>query len=145
VSRLAWDLAGKLTSADRQSICLTLGPDGSWYVDRSVLPLRQRRHLLTLDRREPGLSRLRDDAAVRQTEPYVLRVVLLTASWGPLRWLAVRLDMIGAILILVVALLVAVGPTNSPAQVGLLLTYTVSLVQMLGCVSCRLLLAGSSC
>lgn len=42
--------------------------------------------------------------------------------------------MIGAILILVVALLVAVGPANSPAQVGLLLTYTVSLVQMLGFV-----------
>lgn len=44
------------------------------------------------------------------------------------RWLAVRLDLMGAVLILVVALLVAIGPSNSPAQVGLLLTYTVSLV-----------------
>lgn len=47
------------------------------------------------------------------------------------RWLAVRLDAIGALLILAVALLVAVGNSGiSPSQVGLLLTYTVSLVQM---------------
>jgi hypothetical protein len=77
------------------------------------------------------------------------------------RWLALRLDAIGALLILAVALLVvrllsppclfsfrtashvsllsfspffqAIGPSGiSPSQVGLLLTYTVSLVQMFG-------------
>jgi ATP-binding cassette, subfamily C (CFTR/MRP), member 1 len=47
------------------------------------------------------------------------------------RWLAIRLDAIGALLILAVALFVAVGNSSvSPAQVGLLLTYVVSLVQM---------------
>lgn len=49
------------------------------------------------------------------------------------RWLAIRLDAIGAFLILAVALLVAVGSSGiSPSQVGLLLTYCVSLVQMMG-------------
>lgn len=47
------------------------------------------------------------------------------------RWLAIRLDFCGAFLILAIALLVSVGPSGvSPAQVGLLLTYTVGLVQM---------------
>lgn len=50
----------------------------------------------------------------------------------------------GAILILVVALLVAIGPSNSPAQVGLLLTYTVSLVQMFGMLT-RQAAEGMSC
>lgn len=46
------------------------------------------------------------------------------------------MDAIGALLILAVALLVAIGPSGiSPSQIGLLLTYTVSLVQM--CVSLR--------
>lgn len=49
------------------------------------------------------------------------------------RWLAIRLDAIGSFLILAVALLVAVGSSGiSPSQVGLLLTYCVSLVQMMG-------------
>lgn len=56
----------------------------------------------------------------------------LTSSCSYYARLAIRLDVMGAILILVVALLVAIGPSNSPAQVGLLLTYTVSLVQMFG-------------
>ncbi|KAL7411550.1 ABC protein [Mrakia frigida] len=49
------------------------------------------------------------------------------------RWLAIRLDAIGSLLILAVALLVSVGSSGiSPSQTGLLLTYTVSLVQMFG-------------
>jgi ATP-binding cassette subfamily C (CFTR/MRP) protein 1 len=91
------------------------------------------------------------------------------------RWLAVRLDAVGALLILAVALLVvralprfflllircsqkliylfisfyvcrlqAIGPSGiSPSQVGLLLTYTVSLVQMFGMLT-RLVRTSSS-
>ncbi|KAG8983844.1 hypothetical protein FRB90_005701, partial [Tulasnella sp. 427] len=52
------------------------------------------------------------------------------------RWLAIRLDFMGGILIFVVALMAAadVGGVN-PAQIGLVLVYCVSLTQMFGMVT----------
>ncbi|KAG8979673.1 hypothetical protein FRB90_008018, partial [Tulasnella sp. 427] len=52
------------------------------------------------------------------------------------RWLAIRLDFMGAFLIFIVALLSAVdvGGAN-PAQIGLVLVYCVSLTQILGMVT----------
>lgn len=52
------------------------------------------------------------------------------------RWLAIRLDFLGGIMVFVVAIL-AVSGTNgiSPAQVGLVLTYTTSLTQLCGLVT----------
>ncbi|KAJ7040911.1 ABC protein [Mycena alexandri] len=47
------------------------------------------------------------------------------------RWLAVRLDALGSVLVFVVGLFAAVGLSGiSPAEVGLILTYTTSLTQM---------------
>ncbi|KAF8896584.1 P-loop containing nucleoside triphosphate hydrolase protein [Infundibulicybe gibba] len=52
------------------------------------------------------------------------------------RWLAIRLDFCGAILVFSVAILAAVGISGiSPAQVGLVLTYTTSLTQLCGLVT----------
>ncbi|KAJ7175120.1 ABC protein [Mycena crocata] len=54
------------------------------------------------------------------------------------RWLAVRLDALGAILVFLVAIFAAVGVSGiSPAEIGLILTYTTSLTQMFA-VSTRL-------
>ena len=65
--------------------------------------------------------------------PFVLCISNRPPIFIASQWLAIRLDSIGALLILAVALLVAVGNSGiSPSQVGLLLTYTVSLVQMMG-------------
>ncbi|KAG8995316.1 hypothetical protein FRB94_009288 [Tulasnella sp. JGI-2019a] len=52
------------------------------------------------------------------------------------RWLAIRLDFMGSILLFVVAIMAAAG-TNSinPAQIGLALTYCTSLTQILGGVT----------
>ncbi|KAJ7086329.1 ABC protein [Mycena belliarum] len=47
------------------------------------------------------------------------------------RWLAVRLDALGSILVFLVAIFAAVGLSGiSPAEIGLILTYTTSLTQM---------------
>ncbi|KAJ6518372.1 ABC protein [Mycena vulgaris] len=47
------------------------------------------------------------------------------------RWLAVRLDALGSILVFLVAIFAAVGVSGiSPAEIGLILTYTTSLTQM---------------
>ncbi|KAJ7165411.1 P-loop containing nucleoside triphosphate hydrolase protein [Mycena filopes] len=47
------------------------------------------------------------------------------------RWLAVRLDALGSILVFLVGIFAAVGVSGiSPAEVGLILTYTTSLTQM---------------
>ncbi|KAJ7717861.1 ABC protein [Mycena metata] len=47
------------------------------------------------------------------------------------RWLAVRLDALGSILVFVIGIFTAVGLAGiSPAEVGLILTYTTSLTQM---------------
>ncbi|KAJ7204160.1 ABC protein [Mycena pura] len=54
------------------------------------------------------------------------------------RWLAVRLDALGSLLVFLVGILAAVGVSGiSAAQVGLILTYTTSLTQMFA-VSTRL-------
>ncbi|KAJ6571086.1 ABC protein [Mycena capillaripes] len=54
------------------------------------------------------------------------------------RWLAVRLDALGSILVFLVGIFAAVGLNGvSPAEIGLLLTYTTSLTQMFA-VSTRL-------
>ncbi|KAJ6471750.1 ABC protein [Mycena vitilis] len=54
------------------------------------------------------------------------------------RWLAVRLDALGSILVFLVGIFAAVGVNGvSPAEIGLLLTYTTSLTQMFA-VSTRL-------
>ncbi|KAJ7708108.1 P-loop containing nucleoside triphosphate hydrolase protein [Mycena rosella] len=47
------------------------------------------------------------------------------------RWLAVRLDGLGSILVFLIAIFAAVGVNGiSPAEIGLILTYTTSLTQM---------------
>ncbi|KAG8987811.1 hypothetical protein FRB90_003131 [Tulasnella sp. 427] len=52
------------------------------------------------------------------------------------RWLAIRLDFMGGILIFVVALMAAADVGNvNPAQIGLVLVYCVSLTQMFGMVT----------
>ncbi|KAF7773337.1 hypothetical protein Agabi119p4_5504 [Agaricus bisporus var. burnettii] len=49
------------------------------------------------------------------------------------RWLAVRLDFCGAIMVLAVAIFAVVGASGmSPAEVGLVLTYTTTLTQLCG-------------
>ncbi|KAJ7309378.1 ABC protein [Mycena albidolilacea] len=54
------------------------------------------------------------------------------------RWLAVRLDALGSILVFLVGIFAAVGVDGiSPGQIGLILTYTTSLTQMFA-VSTRL-------
>ncbi|KAF9448313.1 ABC protein [Macrolepiota fuliginosa MF-IS2] len=59
------------------------------------------------------------------------RALFLTVSNQ--RWLAVRLDFCGAIMVVAVAIFVVVGATAiNPAQVGLVLTYTTSLTQLCG-------------
>ncbi|KAF8802448.1 P-loop containing nucleoside triphosphate hydrolase protein [Phlegmacium glaucopus] len=61
------------------------------------------------------------------------RALILTVTNQ--RWLAIRLDFCGAILVLSVALFVALGVSgSSAAQVGLVLTYTTSLTQ-----ACRMM------
>ncbi|KAJ7500976.1 ABC protein [Mycena galericulata] len=51
----------------------------------------------------------------------------VTNQW----WLAVRLDALGSILVFLVAIFAAVGVAGiSPAEIGLILTYTTSLTQM---------------
>ncbi|KAG8935993.1 hypothetical protein FRC02_005189 [Tulasnella sp. 418] len=57
------------------------------------------------------------------------RALLLTTTNQ--RWLAIRLDFLGAIMIFVVAVLAATGVNGiSPAQIGLVLVYCVSLTQL---------------
>ncbi|KZP14241.1 P-loop containing nucleoside triphosphate hydrolase protein [Athelia psychrophila] len=52
------------------------------------------------------------------------------------RWLAIRLDFLGAIMVFAVSLFAAVGVSKiNPAQIGLVLTYTTSLSQMCGMVT----------
>ncbi|KAF8530145.1 ABC protein [Hysterangium stoloniferum] len=52
------------------------------------------------------------------------------------RWLAVRLGFLGAIMVLVVGILAVVGVNGiTPAQIGLILTYTTSLTQFLNMVT----------
>ncbi|KAG8995314.1 hypothetical protein FRB94_009286 [Tulasnella sp. JGI-2019a] len=52
------------------------------------------------------------------------------------RWLAIRLDFMGSIMIFVVAIMAAAGTNGiDPAQVGLALTYCTSLTQMFGAVT----------
>ncbi|KAJ7259774.1 ABC protein [Mycena rebaudengoi] len=64
------------------------------------------------------------------------RALLLTVTNQ--RWLAVRLDALGSILVFLVGILAATGVSGiSPAQIGLILTYTTSLTQMFA-VSTRL-------
>ncbi|KAJ7063750.1 ABC protein [Mycena amicta] len=47
------------------------------------------------------------------------------------RWLAIRLDVCGAVMVFIVALFAVIGVSNiSPAQIGLVLTYTTQLTQM---------------
>ncbi|KAJ3572547.1 hypothetical protein NP233_g3005 [Leucocoprinus birnbaumii] len=49
------------------------------------------------------------------------------------RWLAVRLDFCGAIMVFAVAIFAAIGVSGgNPAQIGLVLTYTTSLTQLCG-------------
>ncbi|KAJ6632266.1 P-loop containing nucleoside triphosphate hydrolase protein [Mycena sp. CBHHK59/15] len=65
------------------------------------------------------------------------RALFLTVT-NQSRWLAVRLDALGSVLVFLVAILAAVGVASiSPAQIGLILTYTTSLTQMFA-VSTRL-------
>lgn len=52
------------------------------------------------------------------------------------RWLSIRIDSIGAIMALVTGVMAAVGINGvSPAQIGLILTFTVSLTQSFGMVT----------
>ncbi|KZP16437.1 ABC protein [Athelia psychrophila] len=52
------------------------------------------------------------------------------------RWLAIRLDFLGAVMVFAVSLFAAVGVSNiNPAQIGLVLTYTTTLSQMYGMVT----------
>ncbi|KAJ7650716.1 ABC protein [Roridomyces roridus] len=52
------------------------------------------------------------------------------------RWLSIRLDMCGAVMVFVVALFAVIGVSNiSPAQIGLVLTYTTQLTQLCGLVT----------
>ncbi|KZS94671.1 ABC protein [Sistotremastrum niveocremeum HHB9708] len=52
------------------------------------------------------------------------------------RWLAIRLDFLGGILVVIIAMFVVTGVSGiSPAQIGLVLTYTTSLTQMFGMVT----------
>lgn len=52
------------------------------------------------------------------------------------RWLAIRLDFLGAIMVFIVAIFAVVGVSGiNPAQIGLVLTYTMSLSQMCGLVT----------
>jgi ATP-binding cassette subfamily C (CFTR/MRP) protein 1 len=61
------------------------------------------------------------------------RAYLLTAANA--RWLSVRLDFLGALLVFAVAIMAAKGGAGlTSAQIALCLTYLVSLVQLLGMV-----------
>ncbi|KAK7690924.1 hypothetical protein QCA50_006027 [Cerrena zonata] len=52
------------------------------------------------------------------------------------RWLAIRLDFLGGIMVFVVAMLAVSGVSGiNPAQIGLVLTYTTSLTQLCGMVT----------
>ncbi|KAJ7678473.1 ABC protein [Mycena rosella] len=52
------------------------------------------------------------------------------------RWLAIRLDVCGAVMVFAVAIFAVVGVTGiSPAQIGLVLTYTTQLTQMCSMVT----------
>ncbi|TDL20835.1 ABC protein [Rickenella mellea] len=49
------------------------------------------------------------------------------------RWLAIRLDFLGAVMVFLVAIFAVVGVSGiNPAQIGLVLTYTTQLTQMCG-------------
>ncbi|KAH8806665.1 ABC protein [Flagelloscypha sp. PMI_526] len=57
-------------------------------------------------------------------------LILIIASQ---RWLAVRVDTLGALLVLFVALMATAGPSNiSAAEIGLILTYTILVTQASG-------------
>ncbi|KAJ7204157.1 ABC protein [Mycena pura] len=76
------------------------------------------------------------DRFVRDNKYYIdleNRALFLTVTNQ--RWLAVRLDALGSLLVFLVGILAAVGPSGiSAAQVGLILTYSMSLIQMFaGC------------
>ncbi|SJL08922.1 related to YOR1-ABC transporter [Armillaria ostoyae] len=52
------------------------------------------------------------------------------------RWLAIRLDALGATLVLIVAIFAVVGVSGiSPAEIGLVLTYSTTLTQLCGMVT----------
>ncbi|KAF9490797.1 ABC protein [Pleurotus eryngii] len=62
------------------------------------------------------------------------RALFLTVTTQ--RWLAIRLDFLGSIMVFIVALLAIVGISGiSPAEIGLVLTYTTSLTQLCGLVT----------
>ncbi|KAF7289946.1 ABC protein [Mycena indigotica] len=79
------------------------------------------------------------DRFIRDNKYYIdleNRALFLTVTNQ--RWLAVRLDALGSILVFLIGILVAIGLNGvSAAEVGLLLTYTTSLTQMFA-VSTRL-------
>ncbi|KAJ7440231.1 ABC protein [Mycena latifolia] len=72
------------------------------------------------------------DRFIRDNKYYIdleNRALFLTVTNQ--RWLAVRLDALGSILVFLVAIFAAVGVSGiSPAEIGLILTYTTSLTQM---------------
>ncbi|KAF7327458.1 ABC protein [Mycena kentingensis (nom. inval.)] len=74
---------------------------------------------------------------VEQNKAYIdleNRALLLTVTGQ--RWLAIRLDACGAIMVFTVALFAIVGVSGiSPAQVGLVLTYTTQLTQLCAMVT----------
>ncbi|EGN99138.1 hypothetical protein SERLA73DRAFT_168655 [Serpula lacrymans var. lacrymans S7.3] len=52
------------------------------------------------------------------------------------RWLAIRLDFMGGVLVLIIGLFSIIGVSGiNPAQIGLVLTYTTSMAQMCGLVT----------
>ncbi|KAL0954603.1 hypothetical protein HGRIS_003563 [Hohenbuehelia grisea] len=62
------------------------------------------------------------------------RALFLTVTTQ--RWLAIRLDFLGAMMVFAVALLAVIGVSGiSPAQIGLVLTYTTTLTQLCGLVT----------
>ncbi|KAK0235808.1 ABC protein [Armillaria nabsnona] len=62
------------------------------------------------------------------------RALMLTVTNQ--RWLAIRLDALGATLVLIVAIFAVVGVSGiSPAEIGLVLTYSTTLTQLCGMVT----------
>ncbi|KAG8870466.1 hypothetical protein FRB97_009732 [Tulasnella sp. 331] len=87
---------------------------------------------LTTIRAYGGISRfLRDNEYFTDLEN---RALFLTITNQ--RWLAIRLDFMGSMMVFVVALMAAAGANGiSPSQVGLALTYCMSLSAMFGAVT----------
>lgn len=62
--------------------------------------------------------------------------MLLTLVFHIQRWLAVRLDFLGTLLVLCVALFSALGASNlNASKAGLILIYTIQLTQLFGGVT----------